>query len=408
MSKKTKHNPSIHLNSARQINALHSPKSTAKCRVPMSSPQEPQQSQERATQDTETEEEAPMQEAAKTQESEEQQAAQASDQEEQTVATAEDKAEAPAESVAEKVEEESNAAEAAKDESNKEEQTVAASTEKKVETPAKTATPGAKRTLRTDATSATKRKFDALHACKAAGEKTIYEHEKTKKARASALMKTPGTKPNGAAKKVIKTRDFSFARPTASSASRAAALAAEHAQAKAKPTPPARKVLHSKRTPAKAQRASMPADKTPATTGADKASRAHFSYTPYTGPLPPLTVESSFAPKNSQVLERGQRTASPARVKMAPAGRKSRPASDKKAQPHSSGKENLAENTNGSVATNAASSSKAHRTPVKSSSGPSLSKDKTRSAFYEKAKGQRAEAQNAARSSSAKTSEPTA
>ncbi|KAL4164866.1 hypothetical protein KRP22_003607 [Phytophthora ramorum] len=43
-------------------------------------------------------------------------------------------------------------------------------------------------------TSATKRKFDALHARNLALEPSISEHEKNKKARASALMKSPATK----------------------------------------------------------------------------------------------------------------------------------------------------------------------------------------------------------------------
>ncbi|KAL4144422.1 hypothetical protein PRNP1_013555 [Phytophthora ramorum] len=176
-------------------------------------------------------------------------------------------------------------------------------------------------------TSATKRKFDALHARNLALEPSISEHEKNKKARASALMKSPATKvaetKSATARKFTKTREFSFARPTASSARRTAAAATDHARAKATMTLPGRKPLHAKNnkyTPAKAQRASMPVSKTSAIM--DKASRPHFNYTPYSGPLPALTVESSFAPKNVQGLERGARTASPARAKPSAAVKK--------------------------------------------------------------------------------------
>ncbi|POM75951.1 Hypothetical protein PHPALM_6870 [Phytophthora palmivora] len=196
-----------------------------------------------------------------------------------------------------------------------------------VKTPAKAATAP---------TSASKRKVDALHA----GNTTEPEKKKPR-------VKT--SKPSGSTKKApTKTKEFSFARPTASSASRTAAAARDHAQAKTKPTPPpTRKPLYPKRTPAKVER---PAPKTPVS---DKASRPHFNYTPYTGPLPPLTVESSFAPKNSQNLER-PRHATPAK----------KTTRKLVATP---GKENNGINTKEDAATNAASSSKTSRTPIKSS-----------------------------------------
>ncbi|EEY57687.1 uncharacterized protein PITG_00252 [Phytophthora infestans T30-4] len=212
-------------------------------------------------------------------------------------------------------------------------------------TPVKAATPSEKKkpSQATSASkSATKRKFDALHARNAP---SIPEHEKNKKARASALMKTPGAKLNEK-KAPTKTREFSFARPTESSASRTTAIAKDHGHPKTTPTPPpARKPLHPKNTPAKAQHTSAAAPKTPT----DKTSRPHFSYTPYTGPLPPLTVESSFAPKGSQNTSH----------KLPASARKPRPASAKKTRPQSStGKENNGVNTDGDAATNAASSSK--------------------------------------------------
>ncbi|KAI9989461.1 hypothetical protein PInf_019744 [Phytophthora infestans] len=215
-------------------------------------------------------------------------------------------------------------------------------------TPVKAATPSEKKkpSQATSASkSATKRKFDALHARNAASTPSIPEHEKNKKARASALMKTPGAKLNEK-KAPTKTREFSFARPTESSASRTTAIAKDHAHPKTTPTPPpARKPLHPKNTSAKAQHTSAPAPKTPT----DKTSRPHFSYTPYTGPLPPLTVESSFAPKGSQNTSH----------KLPASVRKPRPASAKKTRPQSStGKENNGVNTDGDAATNAASSSK--------------------------------------------------
>ncbi|KAG7389648.1 hypothetical protein PHYPSEUDO_010045 [Phytophthora pseudosyringae] len=261
--------------------------------------------------------------------------------------------------------------------------------EEEVQTPSMASPPVAKHTPTQAFTSASKRKFDALHARNAAGDASISENEKNKKARASAWMKTPGTK-----KAPTKTRDFSFARPTASSASRTAALARDHAQAKATPTPPpARKPLHPKRTPAKVPRASESALRTPAMT--DKASRPHVSYTPYTGPLPPLTVESSFAPKGSQSLDRGARTASPAKSRIAC---KPRPASAKKAKPQgTTGKENNGVTTEGGAATNAAASIKASRTPIKSSTtGSPVSKEQNRSAFEEKATAQLLASQQAA------------
>ncbi|KAG2940230.1 hypothetical protein PC117_g10618 [Phytophthora cactorum] len=152
-------------------------------------------------------------------------------------------------------------------------------------TPVKAATPTNRKTpnhATSASKSATKRKFDALHARNAAAVPSISEHETNKKARVSALMKTPGTKPSGVAKKApTKARDFAFARPTASSASRTAALAKDHAHPKATQThPPARHVLQPRNTPAKVQHVSTPAPKTPT----DKASRPHCSYTPYTAP----------------------------------------------------------------------------------------------------------------------------
>ncbi|KAL3671754.1 hypothetical protein V7S43_003664 [Phytophthora oleae] len=202
----------------------------------------------------------------------------------------------------------------------------------KAETPAKSAKSVAKQTPN-HTTFATKRKFDALHARNTAADPSISEHEKNKKARAPALMKTPGTKLNRSAKTGTKAREFSFARPTQSSANRSAAAAKDHARAK--PTPlSARKPIHPKRTLAMPQRASVPARTAPAIK--DKEARSHFNYTPYSGPLPPLTVESSFAPKGSQNLDQGPRTASPAKTKLAAIGRKPRPASATKTKPQSS------------------------------------------------------------------------
>ncbi|KAG7393997.1 hypothetical protein PHYBOEH_005920 [Phytophthora boehmeriae] len=200
------------------------------------------------------------------------------------------------------------------------------------QTPAKTVTPEAK-TPSDAPKSATKRKFDALHALKAETEPTIYEHEKNKQARASALMTAPTAK-----RSKREPREFSFARPTASSASRTAAIASAHSKAT---PPPTRQPSHSKptkRTPLRTpQRSSTPAPKTPATTGAEN--KRHFNYTPYSGPLPPLTVESSFAPKNSQILDRGARTASPAPAKNA---RRNHPTPAKVR--NTAGKENVATN----------------------------------------------------------------
>jgi hypothetical protein len=251
--------------------------------------------------------------------------------------------------------------------------------EEQVKTPAKPVTPDAQHTpTQTKSTpkaavSATKRKFDALHARSSAADPSISQHEKNKKARASALMKSPATRVSTAVKKATKTREFSFARPTMSSALRTEAPALDPAQAKARTKsapPPAHKSLRAKRTPATAHYASTPGPKVPAT---DKTARAHAGYTPYTGPLPPLTVESSFAPKGSQM-----HTVSPAWKTAGSAARKPRPASVKKT---STGKENSGVNTIGGAASNAATlSSKRHRTPVKSSS---VSKEESRSAFKE-------------------------
>ncbi|KAK1945181.1 hypothetical protein P3T76_003714 [Phytophthora citrophthora] len=247
-------------------------------------------------------------------------------------------------------------------------------------------------------TSATKRKFDALHARNAAADPSISEHETNKKARASTLMKTPGTKVNRSNKTGTKVREFSFARPTESSANRTAAAAKDHARAK--PTPlAARKPIHPKRTLNKPQRASVPARTAPARK--EKEARPHFNYTPYSGPLPPLTVESSFAPKGSQNLDHGPRTASPAKTKLAAIGRNPRPASAKKTKPQSStGKENNGVRSDEVAATNATSSSKRSQTPVKSSkSGPTVSGEQNGSALNEKVKSQCSVEQQDGRSS---------
>ncbi|ETI47939.1 hypothetical protein, variant [Phytophthora nicotianae] len=255
----------------------------------------PSQSSEKQTQDTETEEEGvTTMDQQKTDENQEENV--------------------------EAQQEENNAEE-------KQEDTMDKEGEKKTQekkTPAKAMTPMEKKTpsqATSASKSATKRKFDALHARNAAAAPSISEHEKNKKARASALMKTPGTKPNGVAKKTpTKPKEFSFARPTASSASRTTAIARDHAHPKTTPThPPARKPLHPRNTPANAQQTSTPAPKTPT----DKTSRPHFNYTPYTGPLPPLTVESSFAPKGSQNMSQGN-------TKLPSSARKPRPASVRK------------------------------------------------------------------------------
>ncbi|KAG1711129.1 hypothetical protein DVH05_013845 [Phytophthora capsici] len=105
--------------------------------------------------------------------------------------------------------------------------------EKKAETPAKSESVITKTPSQTS--SATKRKFDVLHARNTKADPSISEHENNKKARASALMKTPGTNVNRSAKPATKVREFSFARPTQSSANRTAAAAKDHARAK--PTP---------------------------------------------------------------------------------------------------------------------------------------------------------------------------
>eukprot|EP00644_Phytophthora_capsici_P010591 jgi/Phyca11/116149/e_gw1.30.407.1 len=248
--------------------------------------------------------------------------------------------------------------------------------EKKAETPAKSESVITKTPSQTS--SATKRKFDVLHARNSKADPSISEHENNKKARASALMKTPGTNVNRSAKPATKVREFSFARPTQSSANRTAAAAKDHARAK--PTPlSARKPTNPKRTMAKPQRASVPARAAPAIK--DKEARPHFNYTPYSGPLPPLTVESSFAPKGSQNLDHGPRTASPAKTKLASTGRKPRPASVKKTKLQSStGKENNAVRTDEVAATNATSSSKRNQTPIKpNKDGSSMSSNQNRS-----------------------------
>ncbi|GMF24936.1 unnamed protein product [Phytophthora fragariaefolia] len=280
----------------------------------------------------------------------------------------------------------------ANEEKEQEKQTEENEQQLQVKAPVKTATPGAEKMPKQGAAdpapaskSAAKRKLE---------DPSANEQETAKKPRASVPVKTAAS---WSAKKVTKTKEFSFARPTASSARRTAAVAADHANAKAKVVPPPAHKPVRAHTP---QRASMPAPKTPATPGADKTSRPHFAYTPYTGPLPPLSVESSFAPKNSHVLDRGARTASPAKTKLAPAGRKPRPASVKKTPSQStSGKENNGVNTDRGADTNPASSSKAYRTPVKSSTGSVVSKEENRSAFKEKVKDQRSLAVKAARSS---------
>uniref|UniRef100_M4BKW0 Uncharacterized protein n=1 Tax=Hyaloperonospora arabidopsidis (strain Emoy2) TaxID=559515 RepID=M4BKW0_HYAAE len=182
--------------------------------------------------------------------------------------------------------------------------------------------------------AATKRKLNALEPQSASIKDK--DHGETKKARSQVHPESVGTTTT----RPVKTKtEFAFARPTASSARRTAAVAENQAQVKAMPV--LRKMVQSKkRAPAEeAQRLSTPV----AARTSDKAARAHFSYTPYTGPLPPLTVESSFAPKNGQGLDRGMRSASPAQSKVAAAARKPRPASAKKST--LSGKENYGVHT---------------------------------------------------------------
>lgn len=176
---------------------------------------------------------------------------------------------------------------------------------------------------------------------------------KSKKTRIVA----PSTKMKKDTKKAtIRTREFSFARPTASSANRAAAAI------KATPTPsPARKSSRPKKSPASAQRSSTPAPKTPNV--ANKTSRSNFSYTPYTGPLPPLTVQSSFAPKGSQNVGHETRTASPAGTKVR---RNPRPTSTTKAQPGKANNGVIADKGPASDATIAARQSKSLSGPATS------------------------------------------
>uniref|UniRef100_A0AAV1SXI0 Uncharacterized protein n=1 Tax=Peronospora matthiolae TaxID=2874970 RepID=A0AAV1SXI0_9STRA len=199
--------------------------------------------------------------------------------------------------------------------------------------------------------AATKRKLNAQEPQSASVEDK--DHGKTKKARSQVHTESVGTTTT----RPVKTKTaFAFARPTASSARRTAAVAQNQAQVKA--TPVMRKMVQSKkRAPAEeAQRLSTPV----ATRTSDKAARAHFSYTPYTGPLPPLTVESSFAPKNGQGLDRGMRSASPAQSKVAAAARKSRPASAKKST--LSGKENCGVHTEDVAASSSQASIEPSRT----------------------------------------------
>ncbi|KAI9906201.1 hypothetical protein PsorP6_016521 [Peronosclerospora sorghi] len=100
-----------------------------------------------------------------------------------------------------------------------------------------------------------------------------------------------------------------------------------------KPAPLTRKPLQPKRSSTKSQRVTTPVLKTPTgASSAEKTSRSHFSYTPYTGPLPPLTVESSFAPKGGQVSDRRLKSASPTQTKKSGSARKSRPPVAEKAQ----------------------------------------------------------------------------
>ncbi|RLN97854.1 hypothetical protein BBJ28_00012060 [Nothophytophthora sp. Chile5] len=272
--------------------------------------------------------------------------------------------------------------------------------------------------------SATKKKFDVLHTQKLASEPTIIDYAKNKKARAKALLKSPGQKKKTttleaevkdssssrvtAASRSAKTQGFSFARPTASSASRDAAVASAHV--KATPPPP-RKPLHPKadmRTPARTPLArsagATPASALAAKTPADLKTPRHYNYTPYRGPLPPLNVESSFAPKSSQVLDRGARTAPPARGRIDTSSLKTRPQSAKGMRPRSStGKENDGANTKGDVDAHGTPSNKSaeHRESVKARTADlSASKDQSHAAFQEKTKAQRKLAQEAARSSS--------
>ncbi|TDH65496.1 hypothetical protein CCR75_008038 [Bremia lactucae] len=166
---------------------------------------------------------------------------------------------------------------------------------------------------------------------------------KSKRARALALTNLPSSTKR-TKKNSDSVGDFSFARPTASSARRTAAVA--------KATPPAaptRKILHNKNSLDVVKRRPTPAPKTPVM--ADKKSRAQCSYTPYTGPLPPLNVQSSFAPKGSQTVFLEDRRATSASTKVV---RKSRPA----------GKKNRRLSTCNDAATNVTFSSKANEGPI--------------------------------------------
>ncbi|CAI5733928.1 unnamed protein product [Peronospora destructor] len=241
--------------------------------------------------------------------------------------------------------------------------------------------------------SSTKRKFDALDAC--ISESFNNEHPpKTKKDCAKTkLMKVSATKKIN--QSTTKTREFSFARATESSARRTAALTENHTK-NMKTTPPSFKLQQLKRTPAKGQCASTPIVKTPTGTGAaDKASRSHFSYTPYTGRLPPLTVESSFAPKSGQISDLRAWSASPAQTKRTVDARKPQLASAKEIQVQSTtGKENSGVNTKKKTATNAASSSQTLVTPGKKT-GLLVSKEENWSSFKENEEAQRSLAQQA-------------
>ncbi|CEG48539.1 uncharacterized protein PHALS_06357 [Plasmopara halstedii] len=160
--------------------------------------------------------------------------------------------------------------------------------EKNKKTPPKTHTTNVNRMPKQEM-SVAKRKLEILQNDPAS--------RKNKKARVSATS----IKSKKDTKKTPTKQEFSFARPTASSASRTAAVV------KATPTPPPiRKPSYTKKSPALTQRLSTHAPKTPVI--ANKASRSKFNYTPYTGPLPPLTVQSSFAPKDSRSAGHGVRT----------------------------------------------------------------------------------------------------
>ncbi|CAI5726619.1 unnamed protein product [Hyaloperonospora brassicae] len=209
-----------------------------------------------------------------------------------------------------------------------------------------------------------KRKRNAPETSDAVRRSSHTERKQAKPTRSLMQTETTGKHPTKAAKTAT---EFAFARPTASSARRTAAVAENQAHVKA--APPLRKMLHSKkRLPTAAERLSTPVA---TLTGVEKASRAHCGYTPYTGPLPPLTVESSFAPKNGQGVDRGVRSALPAPPKVAASARKPRPASAKKTR--LTGTKNCGVHADGVAATNAASSS---RTSVHASKTGSSSVNK--------------------------------